>query len=57
MEYIGFTFAPEYQKNLSQKKLLKYRQALEEAIKLLSITTGLEANLLNGDFKLFSYEE
>ncbi|WP_206598067.1 hypothetical protein, partial [Sulfurovum riftiae] len=57
MEYVGFTFAPQYQKDLSQDNLSKYRKALEEAIKLLSTTTGVETRLLNGDFELFSYED
>ncbi len=57
IEYVGFGFAPEYQKNLSQENLKKYRNALEQAIKILSETVGLESRLLESDFELFYYDE
>lgn len=57
VKYAGFTFAPTYQKDLSLKNLQNYRNALEEAINLLSTTVGLEAKFLDGNFELFYYDE
>jgi len=57
IEYVGFSFAPKYQKDLSLENLTKYRRALEEAIKIVSDTVGLESRLLDGDFELFYYDE
>ena len=53
IEYVGFCFAAEYQKSLSKKNLKLYRNALEEAIKVLSNTVKLDSKLLNGDFEIF----
>jgi hypothetical protein len=57
IEWVGFSFAPKYQKDLSQENLQRYRDALEEAIRLLSTTAGVEARLLKGDYCLFTYED
>ena len=57
IEYVGFSYAPKYQKDLSKENLSRYRNALEQAIIYLSKVAGIEARLLNGKYKLFTYEE
>ena len=55
--YYGFSFAPEYQKDLSKANLKKYRNALEKAIKKIGSITGLDTKLLRGKYELFFYDE
>jgi len=40
--YYGFSFAPEYQKDLSKSKLSKYRKAVEQTIAAIGSIAGIE---------------
>ncbi len=55
--YYGFSFAPEYQKDLSRKNLTTYRFALEQTIELLGTISGVDTKLLNAEYELFYYDE
>ena len=57
IEYVGFSFAPEFAKDFEENKLNTYRKALNDAIVEVGNAVDLRTEFLHGTYEIQTYEE
>jgi hypothetical protein len=57
MTYIGFSFAPKYQRDFCRENMEKYQVAVTSLMEVLGSKLGMDTSFLAGDYDLFYYSE
>lgn len=55
--YIGFSFAPKYQRDFCQKNMTRYQLSVMSLMEVLGGKLGMDISFLTGEFELFYYSE
>lgn len=55
--YIGFSFAPKYQRDFCQKNMARYQLSVMSLMEVLGGKLGMDISFLTGEFELFYYSE
>ncbi|HIF9214975.1 TPA: hypothetical protein ACX6QF_000431 [Photobacterium damselae] len=55
--YIGFSFAPKYQRDFCSKNMGKYQSSVMSLMEVLGGKLGMDISFLAGEFELFYYSE
>ncbi|PSV23507.1 hypothetical protein C0W44_01570 [Photobacterium leiognathi subsp. mandapamensis] len=55
--YIGFSFAPKYQRDFCSKNMEKYQSSVMSLMEVLGGKLGMNISFLAGEFELFYYRE
>ncbi len=55
--YIGFSFAPKYQRDFCRKNMERYQSSVMSLMEVLGAKLGMDISFLAGEFELFYYSE
>uniref|UniRef100_UPI000AEA77E8 hypothetical protein n=1 Tax=Vibrio parahaemolyticus TaxID=670 RepID=UPI000AEA77E8 len=55
--YIGFSFAPKYQRDFCRKNMERYQSSVMSLMEVLGGKLGMDISFLAGEFELFYYSE
>ncbi|HGS5787507.1 TPA: hypothetical protein ACMDWQ_003506, partial [Vibrio cholerae] len=55
--YIGFSFAPKYQRDFCRQNMEKYQSSVMNLMKVFGEKLGMDVSFLAGEYELFYYSE
>lgn len=55
--YIGFSFAPKYQRDFCRQNMEKYKSAVMSLMEVFGGKLGMDVSFLAGEYELFYYSE
>lgn len=55
--YIGFSFAPKYQRDFCRQNMEKYQSSVMSLMEVLGGKLGMDVSFLAGEYELFYYSE
>jgi len=57
VEYVGFSFAPEFMKDFEEKRMEKYRDSLACAVREIGLVVEVQTDFIEGNYNVVYYDE